>query len=370
MTPGEAIKLVTLNPAKQLGIDKRVGSLEPGKDADLVVWSGDPLSTRTVAEKTFVDGTLYFDRQADLAARPVLDAEKKRLAAAEKPATSPAGRRLASAPTPGPSPADGRGEPEATVPRISGTRPITGTPLPSAGEGASGAITAIVNGTIHPITGPAIPGGVVLMQGRRLIAVGTAASVPVPAGAKTIDATGLQVYPGLIDADTEIGLSEIGSIRATQDSREMGDFSPELRTVIAVNPDSELIPVARQNGILSVATAPEGGTISGVGALINLQGWTCEDMALNPSLALYVTLPQLGQRRFRETAHRCEETSGSPADEIAADPLFRSGAYVPAGSRDTQALRLGEAPPSETAPAAATPTGANRYRTYRASSAH
>jgi N-acetylglucosamine-6-phosphate deacetylase len=65
----EALKFVTLNPAKQLGIDKRVGSIEVGKDADLVVWSGPPLSTLSRCEQTWVDGRRYFDRTEDQAMR-------------------------------------------------------------------------------------------------------------------------------------------------------------------------------------------------------------------------------------------------------------------------------------------------------------
>jgi imidazolonepropionase-like amidohydrolase len=79
MSPAEALKLVTINPAKQLRIDKLTGSLEVGKDADLVLWSADPLSPSALAEKTFVDGKLLFAREADLAARKELEAEKTRL---------------------------------------------------------------------------------------------------------------------------------------------------------------------------------------------------------------------------------------------------------------------------------------------------
>ena len=77
----EALKFVTLNPAKQLGIASRVGSLEPGKDGDFVVWSGSPLSTGTICLETWIDGRKYFDRAADLAARPALDAEREALIA-------------------------------------------------------------------------------------------------------------------------------------------------------------------------------------------------------------------------------------------------------------------------------------------------
>ncbi len=337
MTPDDAIKLVTINPAKQLRIDKYVGSLEAGKDADLVVWSGDPLSTISVCEKTFVDGKLYFDRQSDLAARPILDVEKKRLALAERPA--PAGARTPPSTAPAAPNGAGAGTVAAAAAAAAPSLPLAITVKKTVADN-NAPLTAVVGGTVHPVSGPEIANGVVVMQGGKIRAVGGADTL-VPPGATVITATGLHVYPGMIDADTELGLTEIESIRATNDSREMGDFNPELRALIAVNPDSELIPVARANGILTAITAPSGGVMSGMGALINLDGWTWEDMAVTPTSGLYLNYPASGPRRFRETSHRCEETAGSPDDALAADPAFRSGAFVPAGSHDTDALRFG-----------------------------
>jgi imidazolonepropionase-like amidohydrolase len=83
VTEDEALKMVTLNPAIQLAIDKRTGSIDVGKDADVVVWSAHPLSVYAHPDMTFVDGELLFDRQADIARRPQLEAERKALEAAE-----------------------------------------------------------------------------------------------------------------------------------------------------------------------------------------------------------------------------------------------------------------------------------------------
>ena len=82
----EALKLVTINPAIQLGIDKRVGSIEVGKDADLVIYNHDPLSAYAVVQKTLIDGRVYFDRKQDIAGRPALEKEKKELLEKEKKA--------------------------------------------------------------------------------------------------------------------------------------------------------------------------------------------------------------------------------------------------------------------------------------------
>jgi len=86
LTHEEALKLVTLNPAIQLGIDKRVGSIDAGKDADLVIYNHDPLSAYAVVQKTLIDGQIYFDRERDIAGRAGLEKEKKDLAEKEKKA--------------------------------------------------------------------------------------------------------------------------------------------------------------------------------------------------------------------------------------------------------------------------------------------
>jgi imidazolonepropionase-like amidohydrolase len=86
LSPSDALKLITINPAIQLGIDNRVGSIEVGKDADLVIYNHDPLSVYAVVQKTLIDGQVYFDRDRDLAARPGLEKEKQALLEKEKKA--------------------------------------------------------------------------------------------------------------------------------------------------------------------------------------------------------------------------------------------------------------------------------------------
>ena len=103
--PIDALAFVTINPAKQLGVEKRVGSLEPGKDGDFVIWNGDPLSAESVAQETWIEGRKYFDRAADLAKRPALEKERADLVAKAKallpPASGEKGRMRAEvAPTP------------------------------------------------------------------------------------------------------------------------------------------------------------------------------------------------------------------------------------------------------------------------------
>lgn len=342
MKPEEALKLVTINPAKQLGVDKSVGSLEPGKDADIAVWSGSPLSNLSVCDMTFVDGKLYFDRAADLAARPELENEKKRLQAAlNPPARRPGGPGAPGATPDGAPPAN----PPATPPTTLDAPPnvVARGPQPFANPKA-GPVTAIVGATIHPISSADIPGGVVLMQDGKILSVGATGSISVPADAQKVDANGLHIYPGLIDADTTLGVNEIGSRRETQDFSELGDFKPELHVEMTIDPDSETIRVARTAGVLNAVTTPSSGTISGMGALLQLDGWSYEEFAIGPSVGLYLNFPTLGARRFRETAHHCEETAGSADEIMENDPAFRSGAFVPALSTDREAVRYGQPP--------------------------
>lgn len=149
---------------------------------------------------------------------------------------------------------------------------------------------ALVNGTIHPISGPAIARGVLVFDGGKITALG--AAVKPPAGAEVIDLAGKHVYPALFDAHSDIGLVEVNSVRATVDSREVGAINPNVRAIVAVNPDSELIPVARSNGLLLALAAPRGQLLAGRSAVIQLDGWTWEEMALKSEVGLHLEWPR------------------------------------------------------------------------------
>ena len=107
----------------------------------------------------------------------------------------------------------------------------------------------------------------------------------------TVDLGELQLYPGLIAATTSLGLTEINAVRATQDTTEVGEFTPDVEAWVSVNPDSELIPVARANGFTHVLVAPMGGTITGTSGLIKTAGWGVEDMTIKPRTALHLRWP-------------------------------------------------------------------------------
>ncbi|MFK8111668.1 MAG: amidohydrolase family protein [Rubripirellula sp.] len=144
----------------------------------------------------------------------------------------------------------------------------------------------IQGATIHVIAGPDIQNGTVLLEDGKITAVG--AQVQVPPAAVRINAAGKHVYPGLIESMSDIGLREISAVEETVDRTEYGDRNPNVRSWVAVNPDSELIPVARAGGVLVAMTAPRGRWLRGQPAVIYLDGWTVKEMAVLAPAGLYV----------------------------------------------------------------------------------
>ncbi|MHB9030052.1 MAG: amidohydrolase family protein [Candidatus Latescibacterota bacterium] len=181
---------------------------------------------------------------------------------------------------------------------------------------------ALIGGTVHPVSGPVIEKGTVLFDKGKIVALGT--DVPIPGNALKVDVSGKHVYPGLIEANSDLGLREISSVRGTVDNAELGTINPSLRSETAVNPDSEHIPSTRSNGIALAATFPGGGIVSGLAAVIMLDGWTWEQMTLKAPAGLVVNWPSSRENRealektFREarayrTAKEAQPGKDTPA---------------------------------------------------------
>jgi len=152
---------------------------------------------------------------------------------------------------------------------------------------------AIRNARIVTVSGPDIENGTVVIRDGKIEAVGT--NVSVPNGAQTIDGRGLSVYPGMIDAGTNMGLVEVPQgANGTVDLSEVGDLNPNAKAIIAVNPHSAHIGVTRVEGITNTLTAPTGGLISGQAALINLLGTAPKEMAVVSQAALVINYPRIG----------------------------------------------------------------------------
>ena len=290
----DAVRLVTLNSARELGLDDRIGSIEVGKDGDLAIFNGHPFSPFSRCEWTIIDGEVWFQR----AAQPTAMSAEAQARSAQPPPL-----QLASS-----SVRDRKLE------------------LPQAVH----AVYALTGAKIVPVDGPMIDSGVVLIAEGRIAEVG--ADVAVPEDAVVIDLTGLEVYPGLIDAGTTLGISEIRQVAATQDARESGRFQPDLRAGTAVNVDSELIPVARTGGITTAFIRPGGGTISGQYSLLQTAGWTSEEMVLNYRAGLSVDWPGDEERvdelrEFLETARLYDRIQSQPEEErppVVEDPRYEA----------------------------------------------
>ena len=168
-----------------------------------------------------------------------------------------------------------------------------GNPTAQQGVIPPRGIFAIRNARIVTVSGPDIENGTVVIRDGKIEAVG--ANVSVPTGAQTIDGSGLSVYPGMIDAGTNMGLVEVPQgANGTVDTSEVGDLNPNAKAIIAVNPYSAHIAVTRVEGITNTLTAPTGGLISGQAALINLLGTAPKEMAVVPQVALVINYPRIG----------------------------------------------------------------------------
>ncbi len=143
-------------------------------------------------------------------------------------------------------------------------------------------------GKLLTITHGVIENGALVMQGGKIVAAGPASSVQVPSGAQVVDVTGMTVYPGLIDSETNLGLTEISAEAMTNDLIEMSDeIMPHMHTAEAFHAESTLIPVARMNGITNAVVAPSSGdTLPGQDSFIQLAGASATEMLLIRDLAM------------------------------------------------------------------------------------
>jgi imidazolonepropionase-like amidohydrolase len=152
---------------------------------------------------------------------------------------------------------------------------------------------ALTNATIETVTKGVIQNGTVVISNGLITAVG--ANVQVPAGAEVIDCKGQWIFPGMIDGGTSLGLVEVASDPRTSDFSDVGDVVPQMKALSAVNPNSALIPVTRVDGVTTVVTMPSGGLFPGTAALINLHGYTPDQMYAGVE-TLVLEFPATGRR--------------------------------------------------------------------------
>jgi imidazolonepropionase-like amidohydrolase len=181
---------------------------------------------------------------------------------------------------------------------------------------------ALTHAKIFTLAGSTIEDGTLIIRDGKIAAVG--AGLDVPTGAQVIDAKGLQIYPGLFDSITQMGLREIGAVSATVDSAESGSYNPDVVAATAVSPSSEHIPVTRAAGITEVLAVPgsggfdsngSGGVIGGQASAIHLTGWTIDEMLIKKSAAMVLNWPEIETQTFDFTTFSRKEKPYSEAKQ-------------------------------------------------------
>jgi imidazolonepropionase-like amidohydrolase len=152
---------------------------------------------------------------------------------------------------------------------------------------------ALTNASIETVTKGVINNGTVVISDGKIVAVGT--NVQIPQGAEVIDCKGKWIYPGMIDSGTRIGLFEFGQVAQASDVSEVGDVVPQMKALTAVNPNSVGIPVTRISGVTTALTFPEGDLFAGTAALVNLHGYTPDQMYAGFQ-GMILNFPRTGRR--------------------------------------------------------------------------
>ncbi len=217
---------------------------------------------------------------------------------------------------------------------------LTSAALLAGAHSAAAQTTLIRNATVHTLAGEPIENGAVLIDDGRIAGVGR--RLRAPRGATVVDAKGKHLYPGLFDAFTQVGLVEITAVGVTGDRREKGDFNPQLRTAIAVHPSSEHVAVTRANGVTHTLTAMRGGVFAGRAAIVNLDGWTWEEMALEPDGPLVVEWPVI--RVYAEGAGGGRPTTVEKASERYEERVAEIAEWIEAARHYAQARKAGAEP--------------------------
>lgn len=208
----------------------------------------------------------------------------------------------------------------------------------------------ISNATLHTVSGPVLSNARMLVEGGRIKAIG-GAELAAPAGALVVDVKGRHVYPGMVSANTVMGLVEVSAVRATVDTAESGSVNPNARALVAINADSDIIPVTRASGVLTVLSVPQAragtGLVAGTSALVQLDGWNWEDMAIRPEVGLHVSMPTMraagggfggGAESPREELRRTVAAKLRLLDEVfeSAAAYAKAKASDPKTSLDTR----------------------------------
>jgi imidazolonepropionase-like amidohydrolase len=154
---------------------------------------------------------------------------------------------------------------------------------------------ALTNATIETVTKGTLTNATLLISNGKITGVGP--NISIPQGTEVIDCKGLLIYPGMIDAGTNLGLNEISAIARTTDYSEIGEVIPQMKALTAINPNASAIPVTRISGVTTTLSIPTGGMLPGTAALINLHGYTPDQMYAGFE-GIVLSFPNTGRRGF------------------------------------------------------------------------
>ena len=233
--------------------------------------------------------------------------------------------------------------------RIPGWVSVACASLAVATASLSAQTIAITGGKVHPVSGPAIENGTVLVRDGKIVAVGS--NIAIPADAQRIDAKGKWVTPGIVNATTSLGLTEIGAVEQTVDLSASGQgdgVTPSLRVWDGFNPASALLQVTRNDGITTVGLIPRGGLVGGQGAVVSLGDGALGDVLLKGPAAMFADIGSKGpdrgasraevyqrlravlaeardwpRRRSRYDANASRPLAARPVDLEALQPVLR-----------------------------------------------
>jgi hypothetical protein len=203
-----------------------------------------------------------------------------------------------------------------------GTANITAQTAPPPAPAQENPII-LLGGTAHLGNGETIENCAIAFENGKILSISTIDDLNLDLGRfETIPIEGKHVYPGLISPVSGLGLSEIGSVRSTVDSREIGDLNPNVRSIIAYNTDSEVIPTIRSNGILLAQITPGGGIISGTSSIVQLDAWNWEDAAIKLDDGIHLNWPSMLRRRGYGSSSTSSANPNYPIQVAKLEQLF------------------------------------------------
>ncbi|MFO0936288.1 MAG: amidohydrolase family protein [Gemmataceae bacterium] len=272
MSEIDALKTLTINPAKIMHLDHRIGSLEKGKDADFVILTGAPFSVYSKVTQTWIDGKKVFDAslETDRGYRDGGWALPKNM----------------------------------DLPKVASEKPMSAVkepaPMPETKEARKAGLYYIRAGRIHTASGQVILDGAIVVEEGKIKAVGKASELPRPFGATSITAT--EVTPGLIDPLTCAGLSGAWNIPADQDQDEPSNpDQSDLRTLDGFNSSEPLLDWLRSIGVTTIHSGPGRVTVlSGTTGVFHSGGRTAEAAAIKPTFAFLINLGETPKSQFKD----------------------------------------------------------------------